>query len=77
MLFGIDCRRLAGSTDDDQAIGALINMPINQGPKSRYIQRPIGKHGSNECNEAASKHGDLDSRKKMILAETSQTGRPA
>jgi hypothetical protein len=76
MLFGIDRGRLAGGADDDQAIGALIDMPIDQGPETRHIQSPIGQHGGNECNKAASKHGDQDSIKKMILAETSQTGRP-
>ena len=53
VLFEIDRRRFAGGADDDDAVGAFADVPVDQLAKSIEIERAVIAHRRDDCNQTA------------------------
>ncbi len=56
MLVHGDRRRFAGGADDDDAVGAFRDVPVDELAQARQVETAVGVHGSDDCYDAALDH---------------------
>jgi hypothetical protein len=65
MLGDVDGGRLARGADDDDAVGALGDMPVDEGLQAGKVERAVGRHRGDDRDDAAGKRsGQVGALKK-------------
>ena len=57
VLVDVDRRRFAGGADDDDAVGAFGDVPVDQLPKRGEVERAVLVHRRDDRDQAAGDHG--------------------
>ncbi len=53
VLVPVHRRRFTGGADHDDAVGAFLDMPVDQPAECVKVERAILLHGSDDCDQAA------------------------
>ena len=69
VFIHINCGRFAGGADDDDAVAALGDMPVNEATQTRVVQAPIVEHGRDDCDKRSGNHGLERNVKRRILTD--------
>lgn len=56
VFFYIKGRRLAGSTDRDNGMGAVLEMEVHEFAEAVPVKTPLCIHGSDQCHHTARNH---------------------
>ena len=57
VLVEADGGRFAGGADDDDAVGALGDVPVDQGLEARDVETAVFEHRGDDRDQAAGDHG--------------------
>jgi hypothetical protein len=49
MFLVVNRRRFAGGADDDDAVGALVDVPVEQTPQPGQVERAVVLHRRDYC----------------------------